>query len=205
MCAGAEPSRGRQRVVTATAAALRTGGAGELDMGGALPGAQYSTGFPARSVGRTGTGRLGHVHHARPRTVHPPARRAGSPGHAAGSRPSAHRLPQTGRTHHPRHSHQPGAQRHQSRSRPAVPLAVARPDRAAARQPASIRRAGAALLPGQSVRVCRARRLEAAADSRPELSALQSVRHQRPATEHRMDGAARRRGTQIHPHVRVGA
>ena len=71
-------------------------------------------------------------------------------------------------------------------------------------QPAGIRRAGAALLPGRRVRD-RARRCRdqpQAPDQRAELRPLQDLRHQGPDPEHQLGGARGRRRAELSEHVR---
>ena len=73
-------------------------------------------------------------------------------------------------------------------------------------QPAALRRAGAALLPGRGLRGgARRRRLEPAVrDQLPELRALQDLRHQGSAAEHRLGDAAGRRRAELPQHVTGG-
>ena len=71
-------------------------------------------------------------------------------------------------------------------------------------QPAGIRRAGAALLPGRGVRD-RARRCgdqPQASDQRAELRPLQDLRHQGPDPEHQLGGARGRRRAELSEHVK---
>ena len=68
---------------------------------------------------------------------------------------------------------------HGARGESAVPLELADPAVPIAREPAALRRAGAALLPGRRLRGRRGRERRAAvSDQRDELRALQDVRHQ---------------------------
>ena len=55
--------------------------------------------------------------------------------------------------------------------------------------------------PAGGLRVRRRRRHRAAADQRPELRALQDLRHQGPDPEHRLDPARRRRRAELRRHV----
>src|SRR5207249_11199197 len=68
-------------------------------------------------------------------------------------------------------------------------------------EPGEIRRAGEPLLPGRRLRVGRPRYQAAPADQRAELRALQDLRHQGPAAEHRLGRARGRRRTQLPEHV----
>ena len=73
---------------------------------------------------------------------------------------------------------------HQPRGRPALPPDTGRRRVADPRQPAAIRRTSATLLPGRRLRSGRGERPTALPDQRPELRALQDVRHQGSGAEH---------------------
>ncbi len=92
---------------------------------------------------------------------------------------------------------------HQPRGGPALAPGAQGPLGADRREPAALRRAGAALLPGRGLRgAARRRRLQPALpDQLPELRALQDLRHQGPVAEHRLGDAARRRRAELPQHV----
>ena len=70
-------------------------------------------------------------------------------------------------------------------------------------EPAALRRAGPALLPGRRVRSGgQRRRQQALPDQRAELRALQDLRHQGPGAEHHLGGAGRYRRAELPQHVR---
>src|SRR5207245_19653 len=70
-------------------------------------------------------------------------------------------------------------------------------------QPRRLLQARDALLSCSSVRVRHRGRPAAAADPRPELRALQDLRHQGPEAEHRVGRARRRRRPELPEHVRM--
>ena len=70
-------------------------------------------------------------------------------------------------------------------------------------QSRALRRSRTALLPGGGVRIRRSRHQAAAADQRAELRALQDLRHQGPAAEHRVGRARGRRRAQLYEYVTV--
>ena len=74
------------------------------------------------------------------------------------------------------------------------------------REPRALRRARAALLPGRRVRdrARPGRPQSAAPDQRPELRALQDLRHQGPDPEHQLGRPAGRRRTELPEHVSRG-
>jgi len=86
-----------------------------------------------------------------------------------------------------------------------VHLRPARSGGADSRQPAPLRRAGAALLPGRRLRSRLRRRGQpqgsALRHQRAELRPLQNLRHQGPGAEHRLDDAGGRRRTKLPGHV----
>ena len=87
---------------------------------------------------------------------------------------------------------------------PPGPEGPAPPDR---HQPAALRRAGAALLPGRGLRGgARRGRLEPALRGQlPELRPLQDLRHQGSAAEHQLDDAPGRRRAELPQHVTAAA
>ena len=89
--------------------------------------------------------------------------------------------------------------------RPALPPDAEGPAHTDRHQPAALRRAGAALLPGRGLRGgARRGRLEPALrDQLPELRPLQDLRHQGSAAEHRLDHTAGRRRAELPQHVTV--
>ena len=95
---------------------------------------------------------------------------------------------------------------HQPRRGPAVAPDAEGPAGADRHQPAAVRRAGAALLPGRGLRggAQRGRVGPAVRDQLPELRALQDLRHQGPDAEHRLGDAAGRGRAELSEHVRPG-
>ena len=90
---------------------------------------------------------------------------------------------------------------HQPQRGPAGPPHAEGPGDPGAGQPRALRRARGALLPGRRLRVRRPGNEAPAADQRAELRALQDLRHQGSAAEHRLGRARGRRRAQLPEHV----
>ena len=89
---------------------------------------------------------------------------------------------------------------------PAIASEARGPGGAHRAEPAAVRRARAALLPGRRLRGRpRRERIRALPDQRDELRALQDLRHQRPGAEHHVGSARRRRRPELLRNVgRIG-